>query len=59
MKAVKRKNLEQLEQENQAKQKIIDQLQAETETANYNALTALDVSATLYEMLVGQGGTQE
>lgn len=53
MKEIKRKDLAQLEQENQAKQQIIEQLKVEAETANFNALTALDVSATLYEMLLG------
>lgn len=57
MKEIKRKNLAELEKENQEKQKVIDQLKAEAETANFNALTALDVSATLYEMLIEvQGG---
>lgn len=57
MEQVKRKSLSDLEKENADKAKIISQLQTEADTANFNALTALDVSATLYEMLLaGQGG---
>lgn len=59
MKEIKRKNLEELEKENQEKQKVIEQLKLDAEQANTNALTALDVSATLYETLLTlQGGTK-
>lgn len=59
MKEIKRKNLEELEKENQEKQKVIERLKLDAEQANTNALTALDVSATLYETLLTlQGGTK-
>lgn len=55
MKEIKRKSLIELEQENKEKDVIIEQLKTEAENANFNALTALDVAATLYEKLITGG----
>lgn len=52
-----KKTRSQLEFEIAQKDKIIEELKVEAEIAKHNSITALDVSASLYEMIIlGSGG---
>ncbi|WP_206458720.1 hypothetical protein [Anaerovorax sp. IOR16] len=51
-----KKTRTQLEAEIAEKDKKIAELKEKAETAEFNAITALDVSASLYEMLLSGGG---